>query len=481
MSKVVSRSGLFARVAVSAAIIGAVTVASGVPSVAAPAAESTLGIVLPVTVDAGGELLTLEELTEAIAPGGRLNHLLELVTKYDVTVALDSRISASITSLGDAAPSDITDWYTTIVTEPNLILLPWSNGDPLLLAADEAENRITAEELAGASGLSAIDITGWLSESVLPADTAVVLNELGYQRVLISDAVYSGERHVLSSAATARASAATAEGSTANISVTAASLAATGRNVPTWFALSPHSLDVARAEALLRVLAHDQSVTIEPVSTLPVRELRDALPVIEFDGGSALVDAFTRLRKDRAISTMGDDPSVLLNPRIRALSALASSSRIAGFSSRVTDFVATSIHAERAVSINPASAYTVLASQAAFPVTIINEHATPVTVNLQVRSTSGIVTVTDATQLVTIPANSSTQVTVPLQVVSNGSAQLEMNLRTPQGVPLASVARFDITVAAQWEAMTLVSFSAIVATILGLGVVRTIRRRRVAA
>ncbi|PTW90982.1 hypothetical protein C8A06_0693 [Microbacteriaceae bacterium MWH-Ta3] len=481
MSKVVSRSGLFARVAVSAAIIGAVTVATGVPSGAATATDSTLGIVLPVTVAAGGDLLTLDELTEAVAPGGRLAHFLELVEKYDVTVALDSRISASITALGDTAPADVLAWHTRMITEPNLVLLPWSNGDPLVLAADDDANRVTAEELAGASGVSAIDITGWLSESSLPADTAEVLSGLGYQRVLISDAVYSGERHVLSSAASARASAATAEGSTANISVTAASLAATGRNVPTWFALSPTQLDLGRAEALLRVLAHDESVTIEPVASLPVRELTNALPVVSFDGDAALAEAFTRFRKDRSISTMGEDSTVLLYPRIRALSALASTTRIAGFESRVTDFVATSIHAERAVSINPASAYTVLASQAAFPVTLINDHATPVTVNLQVRSTSGIVTVTDATQLVTIPGNSSTQVTVPLQVVSNGSAQLEMDLRTPEGVPLASVARFDITVAAQWEAMTLVSFSVVVVTILGLGVVRTVRRRRVAA
>ncbi len=464
------------------ALVGAVTGLTVIPASSATAATasgaSSMGIVLPILSEPSHQLMTEAELVEATSPTGEFTALADLAVEFDVTVAVDSRILASIEALGDSVPDAVADWQTTIITEANLILLPWANADPMLLISTQPTDRIGASELAELSGQAPTEITGWVSGAVIPEGAASKLAGLGYDTLLFDDTDYTGTRQVLSSAATARASEAVRHESTTNVSQTARALIAAGRSGSIWFALETESLDVARVRALLRIISGNDQVTLTPVVPLNVADIGRDLAFHKFADQKALNSIFTRLRRDRAFSTIGADPTVLLFPRLRHLAALSSVGESGGFATADTEYKLGSNESERQIRIVEASAYTILASQTAFPVTVVNDSDTDVTVNLKARSKSAIVTVSQPSQMVTVSAHSSTRVTVPLQVVSNGSTELTMKLQTPSGVPMGTVTRFDISASAQWETLTIVSFGAVVVTVLALGVVRTLRRRR---
>ncbi|MEY5017664.1 MAG: hypothetical protein RL431_713 [Actinomycetota bacterium] len=482
MSTVVSRIRAAARVATTVALIGAVSGLTVIPATAAGAAAtpgaSSMGIVLPILSEPSDQLMTQAELIEATSATGEFTALADLAVEYDVTVAVDSRILASIEALGDSVPDAVADWKTTIVTESHLIVLPWANADPMLLISTQPTDRIGADELAQLSGQATSEITGWVSGAAIPEGAASKLAGLGYSTLLIDDTEYTGTRQVLSTAATDRASEAVSHESTTNITQTARALIAAGRSGSIWFALDSDTLDVARVRALLRIIDGNEQVTLTPVVPLTVADIGRDLAFHKFEHQKTLNTIFTRLRRDRAFSTIGADPTVLLYPRLRHVAAISSEGNSSDFVSVGTEYKLGSNEAERQIRIVEASAYTILASQTAFPVTVVNDSNTDVTVNLKARSKSAIVTVSQPSQLVTISAHSSTRVTVPLQVVSNGSTELTMKLQTPAGVPMGSVTRFDISASAQWETLTIVSFGAVVVTVLALGVLRTIRRRR---
>lgn len=422
--------------------------------------------------------MTEAELVEATSPTGELTQLADLAVEYDVTVAVDSRILASIEALGASAPESVADWQTTILTESHLIVLPWANADPMLLISTQPTDRITATELGEISGQAAADLTGWVTGAAVPEGAGSKLVGLGYSTLLLDDTVYTGTRKVLSSAATARASEAVSHASPTNVSLTARALIAAGRSGNIWFALDSDTLDIARVRALLRIIDSNESVTMTPVLPLNVADVGRELAFHKFAHQPDLNAVFTRIRRDRAFATIGADESVFLYPRIRHLAVLTASGNTSDFGDLATEYKLASNDAERQIRIVEASAYTILASQTAFPVTLVNDSDTAVTVNLKARSKSAILTVSEPSQLVTISAHSSTRVTVPLQVVSNGSTELTMKLQTPAGVPMGGVTRFDVSASAQWETLTIVSFGAIVVTVLALGILRTIRRRR---
>jgi hypothetical protein len=62
--------------------------------------------------------------------------------------------------------------------------------------------------------------------------------------------------------------------------------------------------------------------------------------------------------------------------------------------------------------------------------------------------------------------------------VANGQTSLRATLTTTDGLAISEPVFVEIDVQAQWEGITLVVFVAIVASIMSIGIARTIRDRR---
>jgi hypothetical protein len=122
--------------------------------------------------------------------------------------------------------------------------------------------------------------------------------------------------------------------------------------------------------------------------------------------------------------------------------------------------------------------FTVLADSTELPLTITNSSVTDITVIASVNAISGIVSIATPSQTVTIPAGSSSRVTVPMVSVANGKTSLRATLTTTSGIAVSEPVFVEIDVQAQWETITLVTFIGIVASIMGIGIARTIRDRR---
>ena len=76
--------------------------------------------------------------------------------------------------------------------------------------------------------------------------------------------------------------------------------------------------------------------------------------------------------------------------------------------------------------------YTITASNYDLPVTVINDYSVPITVELIARPTNSRI-VLGSVPIVNVPANSQSQVEVPLRVNASGETQIEMKLRNTKG------------------------------------------------
>ena len=76
--------------------------------------------------------------------------------------------------------------------------------------------------------------------------------------------------------------------------------------------------------------------------------------------------------------------------------------------------------------------YTITASNYDLPVTIINDYSVPVSVELIARPTNSRIVV-GTVPLVSVDANSQSQVEIPLRVIASGDTQIELKLRSAKG------------------------------------------------
>lgn len=76
--------------------------------------------------------------------------------------------------------------------------------------------------------------------------------------------------------------------------------------------------------------------------------------------------------------------------------------------------------------------YTITTSNYDLPVTVINDFSVPINVELIARPTNSRIVV-GAAPLVSVAANSQSQVEIPLRIIASGEAQIELKLRSQKG------------------------------------------------
>jgi hypothetical protein len=158
-------------------------------------------IVSLTSVATGGQELSPGELQALTIAGGALNEVTRAVQDFPASLAIDSRITGSITVLGDQAPSEALVWASTLGSVGlTQFALPWADADPLATLAIDTlvyaklgeypwvhDDAISNDQLATLATRSASAVL--VSSNSLPSDRAVV--SVGEARIIRVDAQLS--------------------------------------------------------------------------------------------------------------------------------------------------------------------------------------------------------------------------------------------------------------------------------------------------
>ncbi len=132
-----------------------------------------------------------------------------------------------------------------------------------------------------------------------------------------------------------------------------------------------------------------------------------------------------------------------------------------------------------AVSILPPSHINLWTAGASLRFWVRNELPYPVNVVLTALPDDLRLDVQRRTSIEGATASSNTRVGVPVQArLGNGDVSIELRLVSPTGVPIGSPQSAEVNVRADWEGIGVVVVLVLVGGFVGLGLVRTILRRR---
>jgi hypothetical protein len=448
----------------------------GLPPVTAGASTTSpveVALIVPIVADAGdGLFLTAGEMEAATAPSGEWALLTTTARVHNLTVALDTRIVESIDELGAAVPASVSSWLDSVL-ELDPLLLPYGNPDLWALSA-AGDRDFGAATIAALSGVSPNELIVWPSEALYRADSLAVLKDSGYSKILISDAVSTGG---FSRALSDNCELLLAEDSPLTPVQAAAALrdelfAGAVLTLPR----NPEAFAASRAVTIIDELAQSEVRFTEAMPALipSSRQLSDVGSIPDL-----FRDALGALDSDEAlVATMTNDRDELLSNRIRALSVLSSDLQSPRFDDAAQSFLVDTRWLSSVISISLASEYTVLSNAANVPLSVSNNSDATVTVTVKVRATSAIVQVDSPFQSITIEPRSNVRIEIPISTVANGRTMIIASLLSPSGVAVGDDVTLPVTVQAEWEAFTLVIFGGVVATIMVIGAIRTIGRRR---
>ncbi|WP_223623403.1 DUF6049 family protein [Microbacterium sp. EST19A] len=504
------------------------------------ASSSLVGVIVPITATpADGALLTSDEIAALTAPEGALTAQLDGVAGTTAVLAIDPSILAAIRALGSAAPEQAMDWISRLDQLPNArFALQFGDADagvqaqaklpellqpvtfaPFLNPANFPVERVTPSPTDAADGTAEptptptetpalpddaelTDVDGALPRILWPRPD-VTLDDLTAFAGYLGDSTTT----IVSSATVGGQSAAhaTAEGhdilvtdaaTSASLSDAAAEADPAARQRLLAEAAARLFLAEGRAPGAPLLIGLDRDETRTPDA---LREaisaadsigfdfgtLRDTAPVaatISVETGTGAADVTNLLLDEQslgAFSTILADPQVLLGPeRIRILRTLAVSTPADAFSASVTAHRAVTTATLGAVSIPQSSTIQLLSANADLPIGVRNDLPWPVTVQLTASPTDPRLEVKPLIETV-VQANSTTRVKVPVSArVGSGEVDLRLGLLSPTGVQIQSDQIIRVAVRAEWETIGLGIFGGLTVLLIGLGVVRTVLRKR---
>lgn len=497
-----------------------------------------VAVIVPITATpADGALLTSSELSELTDADGALTAVLEGVTGTSAVLAIDPAVVAAIRVLGSSAPATAAEWLTKLDDLPNeRFSLQFGDAD----AAPQAQAQLTAllqptaltpfldpgnftapavatppaspapspsatpsdgPVLPDDAALTAIDgaVPGmlWTEAALTSADLAAFTGYLGDgTTTILPSTSLSGEV----------GSRATVDGSSVLVTHAASSKALSRAASLDDPAAREQQLAEANAQLLLAGQASAAApllVGLDRDETRSAAALKEAITSVDTVGfgltgllaappadATLTSDAegsrgasLQRMLADEVVlsqfATILDDPQLLLSPkRMQILRAIG-----VGLSDSQFDTAIEAVHTETdatigAVDVPPSSTIQLLSANADLPFSVRNDLPWPVSVVLSVHPSDPRLDVQSVTPA-TIPAGTTTRVKVPVSArVGSGEVSLRLDLSSPTGVPLGQSETVRVSVRAEWETIGLVGFGTLIALLLGLGIIRTIRRKR---
>jgi hypothetical protein len=440
----------------------------------------------------GGVALRPEELEALTISGGAVDVVTAAVRNHPATIAIDSRITSSITALGDQAPPESLVWASTL---GNVGLaqfgLPWADADPLAsLAIDTLTyarlgeypwihgDAITNDQLETLATRSASAVL--LSSNSIPSDRAVV--SIGQARVIRVDAQLSA----LATDALQAPTPLEAEADMQRAQGLIAYRALTGNQEILVFSTGrlPATAIAPRIDAVLsRMVSMPVSNSVAvPLTAAPTEVLSSVLGTANPREYQVFVARIREIWEgDVRFATIASDPEGAVFGRWTRYQALLSSTwsenpnGLAAEWERATE---DSRLFRNSVRVEQGSAITVLSDQTSLPVTVVNDLSSDVVVILAVRPTTGILAVETPQIRLTIAPGDAIRTLIPVQSLANGTVPVEFALFSAGGDPVGETVTIPVTIRAGWEGIISVGLAIVVGGTFAFGLMRAIQRRR---
>jgi hypothetical protein len=445
-------------------------------------------LIIPPT---GGNTLSSEELENYAAPGGALDRSLAAVTNYPVTVAVDSRVTLSIEALGDQAPPNTLAWQSGIdqIAE-RVISLPWADADPLATIAIDTllygrlgqypwiHAEVTPEKLEEVALRSADAIL--VPSSVIDSDRTIV--QLQSAKMIRVDELTSS---FLRQSALAPSSD-EFEGNLqrAQAIIAARALGESDDILVVHTGRLPVTASVVRLEEILQRLSTKQFAQLVPVPfDTPASEI--LVSINETPMPREWVQFTDQVRalweQDVRYVSISDNPEDAILGRWNRYQALFSSTWTGNPSGLAAEWDRAQADSElfrSSVRVEQGSDITVLSDRTDVPVTLRNDLRSTVRVQLVVSPQRAIIRVDEPVIDVTIPAESSIRVSVPITALASGTVTVSLGLQSIGGEPLSEPFDLRVTIRAGWENVITGVLALLIGIVFAVGIYRAVQKRR---
>jgi hypothetical protein len=466
-------------------------------------ARASLTTVAPVLAPtATGGLLTAQELGALTSASGQLTRQLETLAGRPLTAAIDPRIPTSIATLGEAAPASAREWLASLQARvPERFDLAYADADVAgqaqvgvtTLVAPEgsptpalvwpAATTVTAGNTAvfRASGATEMLLaSGNLNLGTASPPTAMVD---GLPTVVTNDALTSALAQGVYSTSNTERTAALAQGASL-LAAAALDDSTQGHLVASLprVALTPGQL--GSTASVLDALGALPWVSQQPLSQVRTLPSSGAVEIIDHPEDPARVAQLASAIGQGAslvhFSSIVPDPAKLNSPGLRSLCATLSVAWMgnAGWNEALDSFSGQIFTTTHLVEVVSSSTVNMVGGQVNVPVTVFNGLSQVATVTVRATPSNPRIRVGDD-QVITIQPKSQTIALVPVTArVGNGNVTLEISMFAADGTPVGSSARIPINVRADWEVWGLGVLAIAFVGLVGVGIVRTLRRRR---
>ena len=445
-------------------------------------------LIIPPT---GGKTLTSEELENYAAPGGALDRSLGAVRNYPVTVAVDSRVTLSIEALGDQTPPNTQSWQNGIdAISERVIALPWADADPLATIAIDTllygrlgqypwiHAGVTPEKLEEVALRSADAIL--VPSSVIDSDRTIV--QLQSAKMIRVDELTSS--FLRQSALAPSQDEFEAGLQRAQAILAARALGGSGDTLVVHTGRVPVTASVVRLEEILQRLSTKQFAQLVPVPfDTPASEIlvsiNDTPMPREWVQFTDQVRALWE--QDVRYVSISDNPEDAILGRWNRYQALFSSAwagNPAGLASEWERAQADSQLFRSSVRVEQGSDITVLSDRTDVPVTLRNDLRSTVRVQLVVSPQRAIIRVDEPVIDVTIPAESSIRVSVPITALASGTVPVSLSLQSVGGEPLSEPFDLRVTIRAGWENVITGVLALLIGIVFAVGIYRAVQKRR---
>ncbi len=465
----------------------ALVVMGSEPSGATARIAPIVPLIIPPT---GGKTLSSDELENYAAPGGALDRSLEAVTSFPVTVAVDSRVTLSIDALGDQAPTNTLAWRSGIdQIGDRVISLPWADADPLATIAIDTllygrlgqypwiHAGVTPEKLEEVALRSADAVL--VPSSVIDSDRTIV--QLQSVKMIRVDELTSS---FLRQAALAPSSDEFESNlQRAQAIIAARALGESGDILVFHTGRLSVTASVVRLEEILQRLSTKQFAQLVPVPfDTPASEIlvsinNTPLPREWVQFTDEVRDLW---EKDVRYVAISDNPEEAILGRWNRYQALFSSTWAGNPSGLAAEWERAQEDSElfrSSVRVEQGSDITVLSDRTDVPVTLRNDLRSAVRVQLVVSAQRAIIRIDEPFIDVTIPAESSVRVSVPITALASGTVPVSLSLQSIDGEPLSEPFDFRVTIRAGWENVITGVLALLIGIVFAVGIYRAVQKR----
>ena len=200
------------------------------------------------------------------------------------------------------------------------------------------------------------------------------------------------------------------------------------------------------------------------------------------EGGrlSVIESALNGVAAEDRFATVLTDPLLITAPRRLELLALLAVSWLPdpdGWAASSANFLARSSEIVTSVRITHGSDLVLLSRSTEVRVAVSNSLPHPVTVLVTIRPQRPLIRVIENQVLLEIEPDATKTAFIPVEAIANGVVTIQVAITSPTGVPVDS-GFVRARLQAEWETVGTVVVVVIIALIFGLGIARTIVKRR---